>query len=114
MEHILRGEWKKQGKRVNLEWWLPLVRAYPLNTRFHWCWIRVLGLPLRLWSTEVIKEIGDKCSGWLDKEEETIIVKGPLENLAAFIDVEDGEWSYRLLVWCEVLARYEKVGVTKQ
>lgn len=43
-----------------------------------------------------------------------IRVKGPLENIPVYVDVEDGEWSYRSPVWCEALARYEKVRATKQ
>ncbi|KAG5630158.1 hypothetical protein H5410_001875, partial [Solanum commersonii] len=85
---------------------------------------RVLVIPLHLWSIRVIKEIGDKCSGWLETEEETelknhlrwarIRDKGPSKNILAYIDVEDGKWSHRLQVWCEAPPRYEKVGVSKQ
>lgn len=34
-------------------------------------WIRVVGVPLNLWSNKVFQEIGDLCGGWLATEEET-------------------------------------------
>ncbi|PHT32160.1 5'-3' exoribonuclease 2 [Capsicum baccatum] len=33
-EHILRGEWKKQGKSIKLDRWSPMAGAFPLQTRF--------------------------------------------------------------------------------
>ncbi|KAG5576909.1 hypothetical protein H5410_057043 [Solanum commersonii] len=32
---------------------------------------RVHGLPLHLWYIRVMKEMSDKCGGWLENEEET-------------------------------------------
>ncbi|KAK4723748.1 hypothetical protein R3W88_026527 [Solanum pinnatisectum] len=106
------------------DWWSPLAGTYPLNTIFHWCWIRVLGLPLHLWSTGMMKEIGEKCGGWLETEEETelknhlrwarIRVKGSSETISAFVKVEDREWRYRMPMWCEAPARVEKIKATNQ
>lgn len=71
--------------------------AYPAHTTFEWFWIRVLGLPLQLWSENIMKEMGDKCGGWLATEEETTIkdhlrwarikVKGPIENIPREVEI---------------------------
>uniref|UniRef100_A0A0V0IKX8 Putative ovule protein n=1 Tax=Solanum chacoense TaxID=4108 RepID=A0A0V0IKX8_SOLCH len=74
-QHILLGNWKRQGKQLVLDWWSPTSGAYPAHTTFQWFWIRVLGLPLQLWSENIMKEIGDQCGGWLATEEETTIKK---------------------------------------
>lgn len=31
---------------------------------------RVVGLPMHVWSTEVVKAIGDPCGGWVETEDE--------------------------------------------
>ena len=83
--------------------------AYPAHTTFQWFWIRVLGLPLQLWSENIMKEMGDKCGGWLATEEETtrkppfflfflvlkknhlrwarIKGKGPIENIPREVEI---------------------------
>lgn len=68
-EHIIRGSWKREGK-TKFGWWSPTVGACLSQHRFKWFWIHILGLPLHLWSAEIMKEIGDKSGGWLATEEE--------------------------------------------
>ena len=36
-------------------------------------WIRVVGLPLHLWSQEILKMIGDSCGGFLAIDKETTL-----------------------------------------
>ncbi|KAG5575474.1 hypothetical protein H5410_055608 [Solanum commersonii] len=69
-EHILMGDWRRQGVILTLDWWSPTKGSFPIQTKFDWFWIRVHGLPLHLWSTSVMKEICDKCGGWLENKEE--------------------------------------------
>uniref|UniRef100_M1B6I4 Uncharacterized protein n=1 Tax=Solanum tuberosum TaxID=4113 RepID=M1B6I4_SOLTU len=90
-EHVIIGEWKRQGVTLQLEWWSPTVGAFPDEKRFDWFWIRVLGLPLQLWNNKVMEKIGDECGGWLETEKETEIknhmrwarirVRGPREKI---------------------------------
>lgn len=63
-EHVIMGEWTRQGLTLKLEWWSPTIGVIPDEKRFDWFWIRVLGLPLQLWNKEMEK-IGDECGGWL-------------------------------------------------
>lgn len=71
-----------------------------------------------------MKEIGDKCSGWFETEEQTelknhlrwarIKVKGPPENIRTSIEVDDREWRFTLPVWIEAPARFEKTRIVEQ
>lgn len=70
-EHVLMGDWRRQGTSLKLDWWSPTKGAVHNSTRFDWFWIRALGLPLHLWNKDVMKEIGDACGGRLENEEET-------------------------------------------
>ncbi|KAK6791943.1 hypothetical protein RDI58_011024 [Solanum bulbocastanum] len=67
-----------------------------------------------------MKEIGDKCGGWLENEEETelknhlrwarahIRVKGPRETIPLSIDVDDGNLIFSMPIWVESPAMYNK------
>lgn len=35
--------------------------------------MRLLGIPLHLWSQKIFKQIGDLCGGWIETEEEAIL-----------------------------------------
>ena len=35
-------------------------------------WVRVVGLPLHLWSREVFKKIGDGCAGFITVDEDIV------------------------------------------
>uniref|UniRef100_M1AGV7 DUF4283 domain-containing protein n=1 Tax=Solanum tuberosum TaxID=4113 RepID=M1AGV7_SOLTU len=115
-QHILLGDWRRQGSRLLLAWWFPKAGAFPDHKTFNWFWIRVLGLPLHLWSEKVMKEIGEKCGGWIENKEETEIknhlrwarirVKGPREQIPSTVEVDDGDYTFSLPVRCESPARY--------
>uniref|UniRef100_A0A0V0HN43 Putative ovule protein n=1 Tax=Solanum chacoense TaxID=4108 RepID=A0A0V0HN43_SOLCH len=117
-EHILIGDWMRQGQNLNLEWWSPMIGVLPESFRFEWFWIRVLGLPLQLWNPKVMKEIGDRCGGWLENEEETVLknhlrwarirVRGPRDWIPMKIEVADRDFVYSLPIWCELPALYRK------
>ena len=40
-------------------------------------WVRVLGLPLHLWSWEVLKKIGDYCGGIIVVDEDPTFLSHP-------------------------------------
>lgn len=70
-EYVLMGVWRRQESRLNLQWWLPTAASFPKSHQFEWCWIRVLVLPLHLWSRSMMKKIGERCKGLIETEEET-------------------------------------------
>lgn len=91
------------------------------NREYQRYWIRVLGLPLYLWSTSVIKEIEDKCRGWLAREKRRtelkkhlrwahIRLRGTREQIPNLAKIVDGEWVFLLPVWVEWPARYRRKG----
>ena len=65
-----------------------------------------------------MRKIGDKCGGWLENEEETVLknylqwakirVKGPREKIPTFIEVEEKNLVFSVPVWCEELTTYRK------
>lgn len=117
-QHILLGNWKRQGKQLVLDWWSPTSTAYPAHFKFDWFWIRVLVLPLHLWSESIMKKTGDKFGGWLATEEETTIknhlrwarikVKGPIDNISREVEIGDGDLIFSLPVWVEAPARFRR------
>uniref|UniRef100_A0A3Q7IDA7 Uncharacterized protein n=1 Tax=Solanum lycopersicum TaxID=4081 RepID=A0A3Q7IDA7_SOLLC len=95
-------------------------RVLPKDTRFDWFWVGILGLPLQLWSKEVMKMIGRVCGGLLENEEEKklknhlkwarITVRGPKEKIPSLI-VSDGGLICKLSVWVEAPVTYRRKEV---
>jgi len=70
-EQTLQGQWKWKNLVFNLEWWSPTVGCEPIFMEVKKTWIRIIGVPLHLWSHQVFVEIGQLCGGWVATEEET-------------------------------------------
>ncbi|KAG5572325.1 hypothetical protein H5410_062091 [Solanum commersonii] len=117
-ENVLAGRWSRSNHLLELDWWSLTMGAIPAQHQFDWFWVRILGLPLHLWTDKVMKEMGDQCGGWIEAEEETqlkyhlrwalIRVKGPLKEIPAYVEVSDGEFNFSLPVWCEAPARFRR------
>lgn len=69
-EHILIGIRKRQGCKLNLQWWNPTVDSFPKSLKFNQCWIREPELFLHLWPSSLMKKIGRRCRGWFETKEE--------------------------------------------
>jgi len=115
-EHVLRGRWLWKNQGIWLQWWSPTVGAIQSRVAISQSWIRLVGLPLHLWSQNVFKAVGDFCGGWVKTEEETdlrnhlkwarILVKAngnsiPKEVKIAFEGIE-----YIIQVWDETPTRF--------
>ncbi|WMV36295.1 hypothetical protein MTR67_029680 [Solanum verrucosum] len=70
-EQTLQGGWTWKKSRVQLEWWNPRAGCTPAAQKSKATWIRVIGLPLHLWSHKIFRQIGDFCGGWKSTEKET-------------------------------------------
>ncbi|KAG5583261.1 hypothetical protein H5410_053888 [Solanum commersonii] len=90
----LAGCLEQTGYKLLIKGWFP----FPRTQEFGWYWIRVLGLPLHLWSTGIMKGIGDKC------------VRRPREQTATSVEIVDGEWVLSQPVWVESPTRYRRNG----
>ncbi|OIT20963.1 putative pre-mrna-splicing factor atp-dependent rna helicase deah9, partial [Nicotiana attenuata] len=111
-EQTMEETWRWKNATLLLRWWSPTAACYPSETKFDWIWVRILGLPLHLWSSEIMKVIGEKCGGWIETEEETqlrnhmrwarIKVKGPAEKIPRVVEVEEGGMIFSLPLWSEI------------
>ncbi|GFZ00894.1 hypothetical protein Acr_14g0005290 [Actinidia rufa] len=78
-------------------------------------WVRVLGLPIFLWSKELFRALGDRCGGYIMTAEETlrrdhaewaiICVRGTRSSIPATLSIEMGSLVYVCPVWAESGAR---------
>ncbi|RVX19238.1 hypothetical protein CK203_008598 [Vitis vinifera] len=85
-------------------------------------WVRVVGLPLHLWSREVFKSIGECCGGFVAVDEETtffsqlqwarILVNVTGKKWSGLLQVEAGNFRWELCLWWEALPRDEGGGVS--
>ena len=59
-----------RGEAMQLEWWTPSTGCKGRIDQDLEVWIRVVGLPLHLWTEEILKKVGDSYGGFvvLDKE----------------------------------------------
>ncbi|KAF3661401.1 hypothetical protein FXO37_12946 [Capsicum annuum] len=69
----MEGVWEWKKSPVKLAWWNPLVGTVEGRNKPDSIWIKIVGLPLHLWSQKVFKAIGDCCGGWIKTEEETTL-----------------------------------------
>lgn len=81
-------------------------------------WMRMLGLPLHMWSWEEFMKIGNCCRGFVAVDEDTtyssylqwarILVKLDLRALASLFQVVVGSSTFSLQLWWETPLRFLK------
>ncbi|KAF3665931.1 hypothetical protein FXO38_09300 [Capsicum annuum] len=119
-EHVQSGEWIWKNMRLKLEWWNPTTCCWPEEIRRDWVWIRILGLPLSMWSNNMFEQIGDQCGGFIEAEEETplknhlhwarIKIRGDGKKVPREIEMASDSYVYTMPIWVEspVTFRREK------
>ena len=70
---LLRGSRRCKDRDFLLQRWGPVVGCTWKESHAKEVWVRVIGLPLHLWSREVFKRIGDCCGGFVAVDEETTL-----------------------------------------
>ena len=70
---LLRGSRCFKDREFLLQRWGPAVGCTWKESHAKEVWVRVVGLPLHLWSREVFKRIGDCCGGFVAVDEETAL-----------------------------------------
>ena len=45
------------GEAMHLEWWSPSIGCRGRMEEVHEVWIRVVGLPLHLWTAEILEKV---------------------------------------------------------
>ena len=62
-----------RGDFLQLEWWNPTIGCVSRKDQAKETWIRVVGLPLHLWTHEILRMLGDCCWGFLAIDEDTTL-----------------------------------------
>nr|CAN79200.1 hypothetical protein VITISV_034334 [Vitis vinifera] len=68
---LLRGSRSLQMREFFLQKWGPEVGCCRNGSHPKDVWVKVVGLPLHLWSREVFKSIGERCGGFIAVDEDT-------------------------------------------
>ena len=101
-----------RGGILNLERWRPESGCAKNKNLRKEAWVRVLGLPLHLWTRETLKQIGDGCGGFLKVEEGSglgseiswvrILVRLQETVRPSTVNILAGSRSYELQIWWEL------------
>ena len=75
-------------------------------------WIRVVGLPLHLWTPEILRKIGDACGGFVAEDKATemkremkwarMLMKSEGKARPSTVNILEGPRSYELQIWWEI------------
>ena len=117
---LLRGSSRFKDREFILQRWGPAVGCTWKESHAKEVWVRVVGLPLHLWSREVFKRIGDCCGGFVVVDEETalfsqlqwarILVKDSGMKWPGSMQVEVGNSRWELCLWWEAISRVMQAG----
>ena len=111
-----------RGGELQLEWWSQYSGCKGIRDKEKEVWIRVVGLPLHLWTGENLKKVGDRCGGFIAMDEGTasktdllwarILVK--LNNNTKYdsVNLIAGNRVYVVQIWWEI--RPTVVEVTRK
>ena len=101
-----------RGGVLNLERWRPESGCVKNKNLRKEAWVRVIGLPLHLWTSETLKQIGEGCGGFLKVDEETgmrsetswarILVRLKEMVRPSTVNILAGSRSYELQIWWEL------------
>ena len=109
---ILReGTGRFGGLPISLREWGKDVGCMVGRERCRTSWVRLLGLPLHLWSRPILKRIGDKCGGFdavdenaaflIDPRWARIRVKWDGSSNPRSVVVSEGDRSFVIQLWWE-------------
>ena len=101
-----------KGGDLQLEWWSPESGCIRRKDSVQEAWIRVVGLPLHLWTPKILRKIGDECGGFVevDKNTETktemkwarMLIKMGGKARPRVVNILEGPRSFELQIWWEV------------
>ena len=108
-----------RGEALLLERWTPSTGCTRSNGQNQEAWIRVVGLPLHLWTEEILVTIGDSCGGFVAMDKETslmenllwarILVKMKGSDRPTYVILQAGARSYEIQLWWEIQPRVTEV-----
>ena len=65
------------GLPISFREWVKEVGCKDGRERCKSVWVRLLGLPMHLWSRPILKRIGDRCGGFVEEDENTVFRSDP-------------------------------------
>ena len=101
-----------KGGALQLEWWSPESGCLRRKDLGREVWIRVVGLPLHLWTPVLLRKLGDACGGFVavDKNIEMktevkwvrMLVKMVGKSRPSVVNILEGPRSFEMQIWWEV------------
>ena len=101
-----------KGGVLQLDWWSPESGCIRRKGLVQEAWIRVVGLPLHLWTPEILRKLGDACGGFvaLDKVTEMksdvkwarMLIKSTGKSRPSAVNILEGPRSFELQIWWEI------------
>ena len=108
-----------RGEALILERWTPSTGCTGSKSQNQEVWIRVVGLPLHLWTEEIMVTIGDSCGGFVAMDKDTslmknllwarILVKMKSSGRPTSVNLLAGARSYEIQIWWEIQPRVMEV-----
>ncbi|KAL6350101.1 hypothetical protein AAG906_004039 [Vitis piasezkii] len=93
------GRRRVQENFLCLEKWNPEVGCFWKESHANEAWVRVVGLPLHLWSRKMFKKFGDGCKGFISEDEDTTCMT-ELQWARILVKL-DGRRCFSILLWWE-------------
>lgn len=113
----LEGQWNWKNQMFNPEWWFLFVGCTHNNILTKKSCVRIVGIPLHLWSSQVFQEIGNLCGGQVAIVEETklknhmtwarILVENDGRNILREVSISRYGVIYHFPIWAESHVRVE-------
>ena len=101
-----------KGGTLQLEWWSPESGCLRRKDLGQEVWIRVVGLPLHLWTPEILKKIGDACGGFMAVDKNTelktevkwvrMLVRMVGKSRPSVVNILEGPRAFEMQIWWEV------------
>ena len=108
-----------RGEALILERWNPSTGCMRSKSQNQEAWIRVVGLPLHLWTENILATIGNSCGGFVAIDKETslmknlfwarILVKMKSHGRPTTVNLLAGGRSYEIQIWWEIQPRVTEV-----
>ena len=116
---LVRGPRRFKERLLSLERWQHETGCLVKEESYKEAWVRVLGLPLHLWSREVFIKIGDCCGGFVAMDEGSvnsvqiqwvrILVRLNGRSPPVSSQLVVGSMCYSIQLWWEVPPKFSKV-----
>ena len=101
-----------KGGLLQLDWWSPETGCIRSRGFVQEAWIRVVGLPLHLWTPEILRKIGDACGRFVAEDKATemkkemkwarMLIKSEGKARPSTVNILEGPRSYELQIWWEI------------